>query len=282
VKADGLAAGKGVVVCDTAEQANAALRRILLDDEFGAAGTKVIVEERLTGAEISAMAFCDGTSVVLMPFARDHKRIDDNDQGPNTGGMGAYAPVADVPEHLEEFVIERVLLPVVRGMADEGQPYVGVLYAGLMLTPQGVKVLEFNCRFGDPETQAILPLLRSDLAVVMNACIAGRIEDSSPVWADGACASVVVAAPGYPGSYPKGLPIFGLDEEKENVTVYHAGTAVQNGQVVTAGGRVLAVSGFGTSLPEALRHAYSAIETIHFDGMHFRRDIGRVQEGITR
>ena len=282
VKADGLAAGKGVIVCNSTEEAQAALRRIVLEGEFGAAGARVIVEERLVGAEVSALAFSDGKTVALMPFARDHKRVYDNDEGPNTGGMGAYAPVADLPPDFAEIVIKEVLKPTVRGMSEAGTPYVGVLYAGLMLTPNGIKVLEFNCRFGDPETQVILPLLESDLAEVMLSCVEGRLSEHLPQWSAGACATVVLVAPGYPGSYPKGLPISGLQQESEDAIIFHAGTVEQGGQVVTAGGRVLAVSGCGDSLAEALKRAYKGVEQIHFEGMHFRRDIGRIFEGITR
>jgi phosphoribosylamine--glycine ligase len=196
--------------------------------------------------------------------------------------MGAYAPVSDLPENFAETVLNDVLAPTVRGMADAGTPYVGVLYAGLMLTPHGIKVLEFNCRFGDPETQVILPLLESNLAEVMLACVEGKLSDYLPQWLQGACATVVLASPGYPGSYLKGLPISGLEEENENVIVFHAGTAEQGGKVVTAGGRVLSVSGRGETLSEALKRAYAGIEKIEFEGMHFRRDIGRIFEGITR
>ncbi|MEP7292592.1 MAG: phosphoribosylamine--glycine ligase [Chloroflexota bacterium] len=282
VKADGLAAGKGVIVCNTTAEAEDALKRIMLDSEFGASGARVIVEERMSGTEVSALAFSDGKTVALMPFARDHKRIFDGDQGANTGGMGAYAPVPDVPPDLAEFVLENVLKPVIRGMAEEGSSYVGVLYAGLMLTQQGVKVLEFNCRFGDPETQVILPLLESDLAKVIFACTEGQLNEHLPLWSSDSCATVVLASPGYPNSYPKGIEISGLEELNENVLVFHAGTIQEKNRVVTAGGRVLAISGCGTSLAEALKLAYSGIQHVHFEGMHYRHDIGRLQEGITR
>ncbi len=237
----------------------------------------------MSGAELSALAFSDGTNVALMPFARDHKRVGDGDQGPNTGGMGAYAPVSDLPPDLADgSVIRHILTQSVRGMSEEGIPYVGVLYAGLILTPAGVKVLEFNCRFGDPETQVILPLLDDDLAEIMLACIDGRLAEQPPRWLPEACATVVLASPGYPGSYPKGLPISGLDAESDDVIVFHAGTAQQGDQVVTAGGRVLAVSARAGSLAAALNRAYAHVERIHFDGMHYRRDIGRIYEGITR
>ncbi len=278
VKADGLAAGKGVIVCDDVEMADAALRRVMLDHEFGASGHRVIIEERLSGSEVSALAFSDGKTVALMPLARDHKRVNDGDQGANTGGMGAYAPVTDVPDDLTDQVLKQVLQPVIDGMAAHGTPYVGVLYAGLMLTHEGLKVLEYNCRFGDPETQVILPLLDGDLAEILVACIEGRLVDQLPRWRSGACATVVLASPGYPGAYPKGLPISGLSAQADDVVVFHAGTAEQGGQVVTAGGRVLSVSARGDLLAAALRRAYQQIDQLHFEGMHFRRDIGQLYE----
>jgi phosphoribosylamine--glycine ligase len=283
IKADGLAAGKGVIVCDSADEADAALRRIMQAREFGAAGDRVIVEERLSGSEVSALAFSDGTTVAMMPPARDHKRIFDRDQGANTGGMGAYAPVPDLPPDFIETVRRTVIEPAVRGMAAADAPYVGVLYAGLMLTPDGVRVLEFNCRFGDPETQALLPLLDDDLAQIMLACIDGTLASHPPRWHGGSCATVVAAAPGYPGSYPKGLPISGLGENTdENVVVFHAGTAREGANVVTSGGRVLSVSARADTLPAALAKAYVRIGHIHFEGMHYRHDIGRIYEGMTR
>jgi phosphoribosylamine--glycine ligase len=254
----------------------------MLEREFGAAGDRVVIEERLSGAEISALAFCDGKTAALMPLARDHKRVGDGDQGPNTGGMGAYAPVLDVPPALVETIRQRVIEPVLRGMAAAGTPYAGVLYVGLMLTPDGIKVLEFNCRFGDPETQVILPLLDGDLVEIMVACTEGRLHEHPPRWLPGACATVVLASPGYPGGYPKGLPISGLDLETDGAIVFHAGTAMKDDQVVTAGGRVLAVSATGESLSGALAHAYERIQRIQFEGMHYRRDIGRISEGMTR
>ncbi|MEO8392463.1 MAG: phosphoribosylamine--glycine ligase [Chloroflexota bacterium] len=282
VKADGLAAGKGVIVCDTPDQARAALAQIMLEREFGAAGNRVVIEERLSGAEISALAFCDGTNVAMMPLARDHKRIFDGDQGPNTGGMGAFAPVLDVPPDFVETIQRSVIEPTIRGMAEEGTPYVGVLFAGLMLTPDGVKVLEFNCRFGDPETEVILPLLDADFAEILLACTEGHLKQHLPDWRQETCATVVLASPGYPGNYPKALPIFGLDRQTDNVIVFHAGTTFKDAEVVTAGGRVLAVSGKGDSLASALACAYRHIETIQFEGMQYRRDIGRISEGMTR
>ena len=254
----------------------------MLDKEFGAAGGQAIVEERLVGAEVSALAFSDGKTVALMPFARDHKRVFDGDEGPNTGGMGAYAPVTDLPDNFADVVLKDVLQPTIDGMAALGTPYVGVLYAGLILTPNGIRVLEFNCRFGDPETQVILPLLESDFAEVMLACVEGTLSEHLPQWAQGACATVVLASPGYPGSYPKGLPISGLEPREKDMVVFHAGTARHGEQVVTAGGRVLSVSGRGETLADALKRAYIGAAQIHFEGAHYRHDIGRIFEGITR
>lgn len=281
VKADGLAAGKGVLVCDTIADAEEALRQIMQERVFGAAGDTVVIEERLIGREISVLAFCDGRTVVPMPVARDHKRALDGDHGLNTGGMGAFAPTPDVSRELVDEVIRTVLQPAVDGMAARGTPYVGVLYAGLMLTPQGARVLEFNCRLGDPEAQVILPLLATDLYTVLTACIAGRLHELDIRWREQSCATVVLASPGYPGVYPKGLPISGLDSlaKYPDVIAFHAGTAEENGQVVTAGGRVLAITALGSDLPHALNTAYMGVAHIHFEGMHYRHDIGRTQAG---
>ena len=280
VKASGLAAGKGVIVCDSPPQAEAALKEMMLDRTFGAAGQLVVVEERLTGPELSLLAFSDGRTVVPMLPARDHKRAFDDDQGPNTGGMGVYAPPPDVDEALVAAISRTVLEPAVLGMAERGTPYVGVLYAGLMLTPSGPKVLEFNCRFGDPETQVVLPMLAGDLVEIMWACIEGRLHPDLVQCRLGACATVVMAAPGYPGSYAKGLPISGINkaEALDDVLVFQAGTAVnETGQLVTSGGRVLAVSGMGNKLATAVDRAYEGVAHIQFKQAHYRTDIGRGQ-----
>ncbi|MCA9931146.1 MAG: phosphoribosylamine--glycine ligase, partial [Anaerolineales bacterium] len=211
IKAGGLAAGKGVIICDDVAQAKTALQQIMVDRTFGSAGDEVVIEERLSGPEVSLLAFCDGKTAVPMLPARDHKRVYDNDKGPNTGGMGAFAPPRDVNQALIDEIMSTVIQPTIDGMAANGTPYAGVLYAGIMLTPDGPKVLEFNCRFGDPETQVILPMLDSDLADIMLACIAGRLQPEMVQRHDGGCATIVMASPGYPGSYPKGLPITGLD-----------------------------------------------------------------------
>jgi phosphoribosylamine--glycine ligase len=276
VKADGLAAGKGVLVGDTTQDALDAVRLIMGDRAFGAAGSRVLIEERLEGPEISVLAFCDGRTAVLMPPARDHKRVFDGDRGPNTGGMGAYAPVAEVSTAMLETIRLAIVQPAVDALAERDTPFVGVLFAGLMLTADGPKTLEFNARFGDPETQAILPLLESDLLDVILACLDGRLNAIDLRWRSGECATVVAASPGYPGAYPKGHIIHGLENIVE-AQIFHAGTARSDGQIVTSGGRVLAISAAGADLDAALKTAYAAIGQIHFDGMHFRTDIGQAR-----
>ncbi|MBN1427010.1 MAG: phosphoribosylamine--glycine ligase [Anaerolineae bacterium] len=278
LKASGLAAGKGVIVLDNLDKLRQALRRMMQDKVFGEAGDTVIIEERLSGPEVSVLAFSDGKTIVPMPPARDHKRAFDNDEGPNTGGMGCYTPVPDVSQAEIDEIKRTILQPTIDGMREQGTPYSGVLYAGLMRTTEGFKVIEFNCRFGDPETQVILPLLESDLFDIAKACAEERLNEIDIRWKKGACATVVLASPGYPDQYPKGLSISGLDKAAlhKSVSVFHAGTAIDgNGLPITGGGRVLNVSAVGSDLPEALKRAYNAIEDIHFDGMHFRRDIGK-------
>jgi phosphoribosylamine--glycine ligase / phosphoribosylformylglycinamidine cyclo-ligase len=270
VKASGLAAGKGVIVCDNADEAKIAVKRILVDKEFGEAGKQLIIEERLTGKEVSVMAFCDSKTVKLMPPVRDHKRVFDNDEGPNTGGMGAFTPLPDVDTKMLEQIRKTVLEPTVAAMNAQGTPYVGVLYAGIMLTAEGPKVLEFNCRFGDPETQVVLPLLKTDLLEVLQACVNGTLDKVNLEWRKDACVTVVAASKGYPGEYPKGLPI---SLPVTNELIFHAGTKEENGDIVTSGGRVLAVTSLGGSLEEA-RDNYETLQHIHFDGIHYRRDIG--------
>jgi len=275
VKADGLAEGKGVIMCETVADADAALLQMMQDRAFGAAGDQVVIEERLTGVEASVLAFCDGERFALMPIARDHKRALDGDQGLNTGGMGAVCPVPDVDAALIRMIEETVVRPTLDGMHAEGLPYKGVLYAGLMLTPDGLRVLEFNCRFGDPETEAIMPLFDGDLAAVLMACAHGQLDPAAVRWQAGACASVIVASGGYPLAYAKGLPISGLAIEQPQTAIFHAGTTEQDGHAVTARGRVLAVSGWGHDLDTALARAYARIETIDFEDMFYRHDIGR-------
>jgi phosphoribosylamine--glycine ligase len=275
VKASGLAAGKGVIVCDDPGEADRALARIMVEREFGAAGEEVVIEERLSGPEISLMAFCDGETVVPMPPAQDHKRVFDGDTGPNTGGMGAFCPSPLLRPDGVQWCVEHILLPTVRGMAAEGRPFSGVLYAGLMLTAAGPRVLEFNCRFGDPETQAVLPLLKTDLAEIALACIEGRLREVEIRWHDGACACVVLASGGYPGPFRKGLPVSGLDRAPTDVMVFPAGVRSEGGRVLTDGGRVLGIAARGATLRDALQRAYGGIERVEFEDMHYRRDIGR-------
>jgi phosphoribosylamine--glycine ligase len=277
LKASGLAAGKGVILPASLAEAEAALRQIMVDREFGAAGDQVVIEERLAGPEASVLAFCDGRTLALMPAAQDHKRVFDGDQGPNTGGMGAYAPAPLMTPGLLDQVRRTVLQPALDGLAAEGMAYVGVLYAGMMLTADGPRTLEFNCRFGDPETQAILPLLASDLLDVINACLDGALAQCDVRWSQGAAATVVAASEGYPGGYPNGREINGVAEAAAlpGVAVFHAGTRLDDAdRLLTDGGRVLAVTGLGENLPAALARAYDGIEQIRFQGMHFRRDIG--------
>lgn len=274
VKASGLAAGKGVILPTCADEAEAAVREIMLDHAFGAAGDEVVIEERLEGPEVSLLAFSDGIQVRVMPPAQDHKRVLDGDQGPNTGGMGAYAPAPVAPPALVATWTETVLQRAIDGLRAEGRPFIGTLYAGLMLTADGPKVLEYNARFGDPETQVIMPLLDSDLLTVLHACATGRLEAFDVRWKAGAAACVVMASEGYPGSYPKGRVISGLTRTAPDSVVFHAGTDLADGQVVTAGGRVLAVSGWGDDIRTALARAYATVDHLGFEGAHYRRDIG--------
>jgi phosphoribosylamine--glycine ligase / phosphoribosylformylglycinamidine cyclo-ligase len=275
LKASGLAAGKGVILPETHAQAEAALRMLMIEQAFGSAGDEVIIEERLCGEEVSLLAFTDGITVSVMPPAQDHKRLQDKDQGPNTGGMGVYAPAPVCSPEMIQAAVKAVLQPAIDGLRQEGRPFVGVLYAGLILTEQGVKALEFNARFGDPETQVLLPLLENDLLEVIEACIQGSLGNKVIRWKSGAAASVVLASQGYPGKYPSGRVISGLEKANHQVIVFHAGTRVEDQNTVTAGGRVLNVTGFGPDLPVALQAAYRAIDGILFDGMQYRRDIGR-------
>ena len=277
VKAEGLAAGKGVTVAQTEEEAVAAVRAALVEKAFGEAGDRVLVEEFLDGREVSALALTDGETVVPLVPAQDFKRAEDGDAGPNTGGMGAYSPVPFVDEQTWRGIASEVLEPAIRGLRERGIGYKGVLYAGLMLTDAGPRVLEFNCRFGDPETQAIIPRLDSDLAELLLATAEGRLGETKVAWRPEACVSVVLASGGYPGAYETGLPIDGLEEASavDGVTVLHAGTTRRDGRVMTAGGRVLNVSALGKDLAEARERAYEAASRISFDGMHHRTDIAK-------
>lgn len=274
VKADGLAAGKGVVVATTVDEALAAVDMIMGDAVFGDAGARVVVEEFMEGEEASLLTFTDGLTVVPMVSAQDHKRVADGDAGPNTGGMGAYAPAPVVTPAMLARIMREILQPTVEAMRREGCPYVGCLYAGLMITADGPKVVEFNARFGDPETQVVLPLLESDLTVVMEACINGRLERTPVAWANGAAVCVVMAAGGYPGDYKKGDAIDGLPAAAAGgAVVFHAGTAKQGGTIVTNGGRVLGVTAMDGDVLKAIEKAYAAVGKISFAGMHYRKDI---------
>lgn len=275
VKASGLAAGKGVLVCDTQIEALDALDRIMLQREFGDAGRVVIVEERLEGWETSAHAFCDGNRAVLMPFASDHKRAFDGDTGPNTGGMGAYSPSDLVTAELADRIRSDVVDRVVAGMQSEGAPFFGTLFPGLMVTDAGVHVLEFNARWGDPETQVLIPRLEADLFAVCEMAALGNLDDRAVSWSDEVTVGVVLASGGYPGSYPTGLPISGIEDVDPDVLVFHAGTAFdEGGRLVTAGGRVLTVVARGKTMAEARERAYENVRRIEFEGMHYRTDIG--------
>lgn len=274
VKADGLAAGKGVVVAMTEEEAIAAIDMIMQEQAFGSAGDEVVIEEFMQGEEASLLAFTDGYTIVPMVAAQDHKRVFDNDRGPNTGGMGAYAPAPVVTTAIREQVVSEILQPTIDAMRQEGHLYRGCLYAGLMITEEGPKVVEFNARFGDPETQVVLPLLDSDLLTVMEACIDGRLADTEIQWKHQAAVCVVAAAGGYPGTYRKGDVIDGIENAgKLGALVFHAGTSLNQGQVVTNGGRVLTVTAIAADVDAAVRKVYGAIPEIHFEGMHYRKDI---------
>ena len=268
LKYDGLAAGKGVVIAETLEEADAALKDMLLDDKFGEG--KVVIEDFLTGPEFSFMCFVSGRKVWPMALAQDHKRAFDGDKGPNTGGMGAYSPLPFVTAEDERYALERILQPTADAMVAEGCPFEGVLYGGLMKTPQGIKVIEFNARFGDPETEVVLPRLKSDIVDIFCAVADGA--DTRLEWHDFATLGVVLASKGYPGSYEKGHEIKGLD--RVGSAVYHMGTKADGGRILTAGGRVLGVTALGDTLADAVHSAYAAAEKIHFEGAHMRRDIG--------
>ena len=279
VKADGLALGKGVLICQNLEEARAALKEIMEDRVFGASGSRVVVEEFLTGPEVSVLAFTDGHTIKPMVSSKDHKRALDNDQGLNTGGMGTVSPNPYYTEEMAEQCMKTIFLPTIEAMKKEGRPFKGCLYFGLMLTPDGPKVIEYNARFGDPETQVVLPQLKTDLLDIVMAVVEERLEDQPIQWSQEACACVVMASGGYPGHYEKGLPIEGLEEngQVEGAVVYHAGTVCKDGKFLTNGGRVLGVTALGDTLEEALGKAYQAVEKIHWQGVHYRKDIGRTK-----
>ena len=279
VKADGLALGKGVLICEDEKAAEDAVKEIMEDKVFGASGNHVVVEEFLTGPEVSVLAFTDGHCVKPMVSSKDHKRALDGDKGLNTGGMGTVSPNPYYDGAMAQRCMQEIFLPTIRAMQQEGRPFKGCLYFGLMLTPDGPKVIEYNARFGDPETQVVLPRLKTDLVTIIESVIDGTLENVDIQWSKEAAACVVMASGGYPVKYEKGKVITGLDENGQlpGVTVYHAGTAEKDGCLVTSGGRVLGVTALASTLDEALQKAYDAVEKIHFDGAHYRRDIGRTR-----
>jgi phosphoribosylamine--glycine ligase len=273
IKADGLSAGKGVIVAMTLEEALRAVSSLMKNRVLGNAGAEVVIEDYLVGTEVSLLAFTDGNAVIPMVPACDYKRVFDGDLGPNTGGMGAYSPARFVTEKTIAQIKREILEPIVYGMASEGIQYSGVLYAGLMITDSGPKVIEFNCRFGDPETQVILPRLKTDLLEIMLRVAEGTLQGLDTEWYDDACCGVVLASGGYPGDYTQGLPISGLDQVDGDALVFHAGSTIRDGKIVTSGGRVVTVVATGRSMAEARKKAYSNAERICFDGRHYRRDI---------
>ncbi len=277
VKADGLAAGKGVIVCKTIEEAIHSVDQIMVEKIFGNAGNRVVVEEYLVGEEASYVAFTDGKTILPMASSQDHKPILDGDQGPNTGGMGAYSPAPVVTDQVHEKIIEKVLRPVIYGMGEEGRPYKGVLYAGLMIHEGHPKVLEFNARFGDPETQPVLMRMKGDIVPILEACMQGTLSRHKIEWDNRASVCVVMASKGYPGDYEKGKAIEGLREVSRmgGVSVFHAGTTLKDGQVITNGGRVLGVTGLGEDIPRAIERTYQAVKKISWDGVYYRTDVGQ-------
>ena len=288
IKADGLAAGKGVVVAESIEEAEAAIDSILVKRIFGASGNRIILEDCLEGEEVSILVFSDGKNIVPLVSSQDHKRIFDNDRGANTGGMGAYSPAPVVSKKDFNEIIESAFRPIISGLASEGKFYKGVLYGGLMITKKGPMVLEFNVRFGDPETQAILPRLKSDLVDVLMACIDGGLDKIELEWDQGSCLCIVVASKGYPLSYEKHKEIYGLEQVKnmKDIVVFHAGTTCEDGKIFSSGGRVLGVTGLGKDIKTAKSNAYEAVDKIKFDGIYYRSDIGHkaicVRRGVKR
>ena len=276
IKADGLASGKGVIIPKTIAEGEKAIDEIMTKKIFGDSGNRVILEDCLEGEEASILVFTDGKTIVPLESSQDHKRIFDNDAGPNTGGMGAYSPAPVVTKEMLDEIIKNVFRPMIDGLREESGVYKGVLYAGLMITKDGPMVLEFNVRFGDPETQAILPRLKSDLLDIMLACVDGTLDKIDVKWHDSPCISVVCASKGYPGEYEQGKQIFGLEEagKIKDVIVFHAGTKNENGKIITSGGRVLGVTALGDDIKSAKAKAYSAIDCIKFEGMQYRKDIG--------
>ncbi len=277
VKADGLAAGKGVTVCRSIEEAIRSILRIMVHRVFGEAGRRVVIEEFLEGEEASYIVFTDGETILPLASSQDHKAVFDGDQGPNTGGMGAYSPAPVVTEEVHKRIIDEILRPLIYGMRKDGRPYRGVIYAGLMIERGQPRVLEFNARFGDPETQPVLMRMKGDIVPILEACIDGQLSRLEMEWDPRPAVCVVMASRGYPGDYEKGKRIEGLEEvsRMKDVFVFHAGTARKNGEIVTSGGRVLGVTGLGNSIPEAIDWTYQAVRKIYWEGVHYRTDIGK-------
>lgn len=276
VKADGLAAGKGVIVAMSEEQAIAAVDDIMLDQVFGDAGASVVIEEFMDGEEASFFAFTDGKNILPLASSQDHKRVYDNDEGPNTGGMGAYSPAPVVTEELHDVIVETVVKPTIAGMAQDGCPYSGILYVGLMIKNGKPRVVEFNARFGDPEAQPLLMRMKEDIVPILQACARGELTQESLEWHDKAAVCVVMASGGYPSSFEKGVTISGLDAaaQIDDLVVFHAGTSLKDGQVVNNGGRVLGVTGLGTTVKDAIDKAYQGVAVIDWQDVHYRKDIG--------
>ncbi len=276
IKADGLALGKGVVIAENYNEASHAITSIMEDKIFGESGNRVIIEEFLSGPEVSILAFTDGKTIIPMVSSMDHKRVNDGDLGPNTGGMGTISPNPYYDETINKYCMENIFLPTIKAMNNEQRPFKGCLYFGLMLTKNGPKVIEYNARFGDPETQVILPRLKTPLIDIIEATIEEKLDSIEIKWDNNACACVILASGGYPGTYRKGLPITGLDQNGQapNITVYHSGTSYVNNEFQTNGGRVLGITATGKTIEEAIRNAYSGISKIYFEGCHYRKDIG--------
>lgn len=276
IKADGLALGKGVIIPENLDDAIAGVKEIMEDKIFGASGNNIVVEEFLTGPEVSVLAFTDGKCVKPMVSSMDHKRALDGDKGLNTGGMGTVSPNPYYTQEVAKECMDKIFIPTINAMNNEGRTFKGCLYFGLMITPKGPKVIEYNCRFGDPETQVVLPRLKTDIVDIFAAIDNETLSDLDVEWSDDACACVIMASGGYPKSYPKGIEITGLSNgQLDGVTVYHAGTKLQDNKLVTSGGRVLGVTALGDTLENALKKSYDAVEKIHFEGAHYRRDIGK-------
>lgn len=275
VKADGLAAGKGVIIAPDRSTAKEAVKTMMIDKAFGKSGSRIVLEEYLEGPEVTVLAFCDGKRAVPMVSSRDHKRVFDNNKGPNTGGMGAVSPAPAYTPEIAEIVERDIIQRTIDAMASEGAPFQGVLYTGLMITKNGPKVLEYNCRFGDPEAQVVIPRLKTDLVEVMQAVIDGDLTNAKIEWKSEVAVCVVIASGGYPGHYETGKVISGLDDaEKNGSIVFHAGTAEKDGKIITVGGRVLGVTALGKDVDEARKLAYESVSKIRFEGMHYRKDIG--------